>query len=144
MRSRPIRMREGSCGKKGDLLYDVDDEGVRIDDWYKLLGKYYYNKVFRLALEVFGDGIKLFYNDNNEGNREKQTIFKMIIDHIGADEREYQIRLIDGFGMQCHFWGSEDEIGIFMEKMFSYCTQLGVDVQITEFDVSSHSTKEIR
>ena len=128
----------------GKPVYDVDDEGVRIDEWYKLLGKHYYIEVFRLAREVFGERIKLLYNDNNEGNREKQIIFKMIIDQIKAYEREHGVHLIDGFGMQCHFWGSKDETREYMDEMFSFCTNLGVEVQITEFDVSNHSTKEIQ
>ncbi|MBO5570065.1 MAG: endo-1,4-beta-xylanase [Clostridia bacterium] len=128
----------------GKPVYDVDDEGVRIDDWYRLLGKHYYIEVFRLAREVFGDRIKLFYNDNNEGNREKQIIFKAVIDRIKAYERKHRVRLIDGFGMQCHFWGSEDESRAFMEDMFSFCNKLGVELHITEFDVSNHSTKEIQ
>ena len=130
--------------EEGKPVYDVDDEGVRIDEWYKLLGKHYYIEVFRLAREVFGDKIKLFYNDNNEGNREKQRIFKTVIGRIKAYEREHQIRLIDGFGMQCHFWGSADENRAFMEDMFSFCNNLGVELHITEFDVSNHSTKEIQ
>ena len=130
--------------EEGKPVYDVDDEGIRIDGWYKLLGKHYYIELFRLAREVFGDRIKLFYNDNNEGNREKQKIFKTVIDHIKAFERECRVRLIDGFGMQCHFWGSEEETRAYMEEMFSFCTSLGVEVQITEFDVSNHSTKEIQ
>ena len=125
-------------------VYDVDDEGVRIDDWYRLLGKHYYIQVFRLAREVFGSQIKLFYNDNNEGNREKQIVFKTVIDRIKTYEQEHGIRLIDGFGMQCHFWGSEDETRAYMDEMFSFCTNMGVEVQITEFDVSNHSTKEIQ
>ncbi len=130
--------------EEGKPVYDVDDEGVRIDDWYKLLGKHYYIEAFKLAREVFGDRIKLFYNDNNEGNREKQVIFKTVIDRIKVYEREHRVRLIDGFGMQCHFWGSEDETRAYIEQMFSFCTNLGVEVQITEFDVSNHSTKEIQ
>ena len=131
-------------GEEGKPVYDVDDEGVRIDGWYQLLGKHYYIEVFRLAREVFGDRIKLFYNDNNEGNREKQIIFKTVIDQIKSYEREHRIRLIDGFGMQCHFWGSEAETRAYMEEMFSFCTNLGVELEITEFDVSNHSTKEIQ
>ena len=130
--------------EEGKPVYEVDDEGVRIDGWYKLLGKHYYIEVFRLAREVFGDRIKLLYNDNNEGSREKQIIFKTIIDHIKAYEQEHRIRLIDGFGMQCHFWGSENETRAYMEEMLASCKRLGVELQITEFDVSSHSTKEIQ
>ena len=94
--------------EEGKPVYDVDEEGIRIDDWYKLLGKDYYIEIFRLAREVFGDQIKLFYNDNNEGNREKHIIFKKVISRIKAYEQEHSIQLIDGFGMQCHFWGSEN------------------------------------
>ncbi len=130
--------------EEGKPVYDVDEEGVRIDDWYRLLGKHYYIEVFRLAREVFGDRIKLFYNDNNEGNREKQHVFKTVIEQIKAYEQEHRVRLIDGFGMQCHFWGSADETRAYMEDLFSFCTSLGVEVQITEFDVSNHGTKEIR
>ena len=53
-------------------------------------------------------------------------------------------RLIDGFGMQCHFWGSAVEDRDMMERMFSFYTSLGVELQITEFDVSCHSTKTIQ
>ena len=122
--------------------YGYDDEGVRIDDWYRLLGRHYYVDVFRLAREVFGDRIRLFYNDNNEGNREKQVTYKTVIGHLREYEQEYGIRLIDGFGMQCHFWGSEEETAEFMEEMFRFYTSLGVELQVTEFDVSNHSTKE--
>ena len=31
-----------------------------------------------------------------------------------------------------------------MEDMFSFCTGMDVEVQVTEFDVSNHSTKEIQ
>ena len=130
--------------EEGKHEYVFDDEGVRIDDWYKLLGKHYYIEVFRLAREVFGDQIKLFYNDNNEGNKEKQIIFKTIINQIKAYEREHGIRLIDGFGMQCHFWGSAEENRAFMEDIFNFCKSLGVELHITEFDVSNHSSKEIQ
>ena len=130
--------------EEGKPVYDVDDEGVRIDDWYKLLGKDYYIEIFRLAREVFGDQIKLFYNDNNEGNREKHIIFKTVINHIKAYEQEHGVRLIDGFGMQCHFWGSENETRQYIEEMFDHCKRLGVELQITEFDVSNHSTKMIQ
>ena len=130
--------------EEGKYEYVFDDEGVRIDEWYKLMGKHYYIELFRMAREVFGDKIKLFYNDNNEGNREKQIIFKTVIDNIKQYEKEHGFKLIDGFGMQCHFWGSEEENRTFMEEMFEQCSRFGVELQITEFDVNNHSTKEIQ
>ena len=133
-----------SLREEGLPGYEYDDEGVRIDDWYRLLGRHYYIEVFRLAREVFGDRIKLFYNDNNEGNMEKQVTYKTVIGHLREYGQKHGIRLIDGFGMQCHFWGSVDENAEFMEDMFRFYTSLGVELQVTEFDVSNHSTKEIQ
>ena len=133
-----------SLKEEGKPVYNFDDEGVRIDEWYKLMGKHYYIELFRMAREIFGDKIKLLYNDNNEGNKEKQIIFKTVIDNIQKYEKEHGLKLIDGFGMQCHFWGSEDEDKNFMEEMFEQCSRFGVELQVTEFDVSNHSTKEIQ
>lgn len=130
--------------EEGQPLYDFDDEGVRIDEWYKLMGKHYYIELFRMAREIFGDKIKLLYNDNNEGNKEKQIIFKTVIDNIKKYEKEHGLKLIDGFGMQCHFWGSKNEDRTFMEEMFEQCSRFEVELQVTEFDVSNHSTKEIQ
>ena len=131
-----------SLKEEGKTVYDFDDEGVRIDEWYKLMGKHYYIELFRMAREIFGDKIKLLYNDNNEGNREKQLTFKTVIDNIKDYEREHGVKLIDGFGMQCHFWGSEDEDKNFMEEMFQQCSRFGVELQVTEFDVSNHRLKK--
>ena len=132
------------CQEEGLPVYAHDDEGIRIDDWYRLLGKHYYIDVFRLAREVFGDHVKLFYNDNNEGNREKQRTIKTVVDQIRQYEQEHHVKLLDGFGMQSHFWGSEDETKAYMEEAFSFYTGLGVEIQITEFDVCNHSTRAIQ
>jgi Beta-1,4-xylanase len=130
--------------EEGKPCYEVDDEGIRIDGWYRLMGKHYYVELFRIAREVFGDRVKLFYNDNNEGSREKQLIFKTVIDRIREYEREHGVKLIDGFGMQCHFWGSACETREYMEQMFEFLRGLDVELEVTEFDVSNHSTKEIQ
>lgn len=130
--------------EEGLPTYEYDDEGIRIDYWYKVLGKHYYIEVFRLAREVFGNQVKLFYNDNNEGNKEKQKTYQTVIAHLRRYEQEHAVRLIDGIGMQCHFWGSAEETREWMEDVFSFYTKLDVELQITEFDVSNHSSKEIQ
>ena len=83
-----------SLKEEGKPVYDFDDEGVRIDEWYKLMGKHYYIELFRMAREIFGDKIKLSYNDNNEGNREKQRTFKTVIDH---STKEIQQSIFNNF-----------------------------------------------
>lgn len=122
--------------------YEYDDEGIRIDFWYKVLGKHYYIELFIMAREIFGQEIKLFYNDNNEGNREKQKIYSKVFDNLKKYEKEHGVKIFDGFGMQCHFWGDETETSEFMKEMLDFYTCQGFDVQITEFDVSNHSSKE--
>ena len=130
--------------EEGLPIYEYDDEGIRIDYWYKTLGKHYYIEIFKLAREVFGNDIKLFYNDCNEGNKEKQKIFVTAINNIKKYEQENNIKLLDGFGMQSHYWGSEDENKEYMEDIYLFYTRLDLEIQITEFDVSNHSTKEIQ
>lgn len=67
-----------------------------------------------------------------------------MIDRIREYEREHGVKLIDGFGMQCHFWGSACETREYMEQMFEFLRGLDVELEVTEFDVSNHSTKEIQ
>jgi GH35 family endo-1,4-beta-xylanase len=125
-------------------LYEFDENGIRIDDWYKLLGKDYYIEIFKLARQVFGENTKLFYNDCNEGNKEKQKTYSFIINNIKEYENKYNIHLLDGFGMQSHFWGSEDENIEYMDNLYSFYTNLDLEIQITEFDVSNHSNKNVQ
>ena len=130
--------------EEGLPIYEYDDEGIRMDYWYKTLGKHYYIEIFKMAREIFGEDVKLFYNDCNEGNKEKQKIFTTAINNIKEYERQNGVHLIDGFGMQSHYWGSEDESREYMEDLYSFYTSLGLEIQITEFDVSNHSNKEIQ
>ena len=132
------------CKLNGEPLYEYDDEGIRIDYWYKVLGKHYYIEIFKMAREVFGEKIKLFYNDCNEGNKDKQKIFTTIISNVKEYEKTNNIHLIDGFGMQSHYWGSKEESKEYMENLYAFYTKLGLEIQITEFDVSNHSTKQIQ
>lgn len=126
--------------EEGEPLYEVDPSGIRIDDWYRYLGKDYYIEVFMLAREVFGDEKKLFYNDNNEGNKEKQEIYLRVINKIKEFEKNNGIKLLDGFGLQFHCWG--DESREYLESIFEFYTKLDLEIQITEFDVSNHEGKE--
>ena len=124
-------------------IYEFDENGIRKDDWYNLIGKDYYIEIFKIARKIFGN-IKLFYNDCNEGNKLKQKYFTNIITNIKQYEKENNIHLIDGFGMQSHYWGSNDENKKYMENMYSFYTKLNLEIQITEFDISNHSTKKMQ
>lgn len=128
--------------QENEPLYEYDDEGIRIDFWYKALGKHYYIEIFKMARDIFGDNIKLFYNDNNEGNKEKQQTYLKIFKNIKKYELDNKVKILDGFGMQSHYWGDETETKEYMEELYSFYTDLDIEIQITEFDVSNHSTKE--
>lgn len=122
--------------EEGESLYEFDQDGIRIDNWYRFLGKNYYIEIYKIAREVFGDNTKLFYNDNNEGNKEKQRYYINIIQTIKRYELENGLKLLDGFGMQMHLWG--DETAEQLKEIFDFYTRLGLEIQVTEFDISCH------
>lgn len=140
MAADPAELR--SLKSENKPLYEYDDEGIRIDFWYKAMGRHYYIDIFKMAREVFGSDVKLFYNDNNEGNKLKQNTFRTVFDHLKKYEQTHGVKIFDGFGMQCHFWGDETETKEYMTEMFDFYSGQGIDIQITEFDVSNHSSKE--
>lgn len=105
----------------------------RASEWYEICGPDFIYEAFKTADEVrkeLGLDIKLFYNDYESDNPNKlaKTI-EMV--------KELQARNIpiDGIGMQCHY-----SVGNFNMDNFKYALEtyasLGVDVQITELDIS--------
>lgn len=125
-------------------LPNFDEDGIRIDFWYETLGKNYYIEIYKMAREVFGSSVKLFYNDNNEGSKEKRETYLKIIKNIRDFEEKNKMKILDGFGMQCHFWGDETETRDYIKDNLDFYSNLGLDIQITEFDVSNHSSKEVQ
>lgn len=112
-----------------EAIDDNPDNFLRNSEWYEIAGEDFINKAFEYAREADPD-VKLFYNDYNAIIPEKRDriykLLKMLVDRNVP---------IDGVGIQGHwsiFGPSEEEL---REALDMY-TSLGLEVQITELDVS--------
>ena len=94
---------------------------------------------FKYARQYAPDGCKLYYNDYNEFANDKQNcIINTILKPL--KQKGY----LDGMGMQSHIsaaatnaWGSTDSYLAAMDKYLN----LGIDVQVTELDISVENGK---
>jgi endo-1,4-beta-xylanase len=129
---------------KGSIYaWDVVNEAIDDDEkkefrsslWYEICGDEYIAKAFQYAHEADPEA-KLFYNDyNTENPVKREKIFLMI------KKLKEQGVPIHGVGLQGHWsnkWPSSDELTRTIEKFSS----LGIDIQITEMDISVYGSKE--
>lgn len=120
-------------------LEDKEDQKSR---WYEILGESYIEDAFRMAKEA-DPSAKLFYNDYYNYLPERQnaiyTMLKGLLDK-GVP--------IDGVGLQCHLnvHTSDDpehqshyQTIENLERAIHLYSSLGLDVQITELDVSVYT-----
>lgn len=120
-----------------EAISDEEGEFLRDSEWYKICGADYIIKAFEYAHEA-DPNLKLFYNDYSAVRPEKRDkIYKLIqmIQDAGVP--------IHGVGIQGHFSiyePSEQELRDALEKYAS----LGVEVQITELDVSVYQKEHGR
>lgn len=128
-----------------DVVNEVIDDGTsplkedqsniyRQSNWYKICGRDFIKEAYVKADEVLKrlgirDKVKLFYNDydNTKPAKKEKTLamLRWLLEE-GVP--------IDGIGLQSHYHlGSFDPIQL-EESILDYAA-LGLDVQITEFDV---------
>ncbi len=112
-----------------EAIADDSTQFLRESEWYKIAGEDFIIKAFEYAHEADPEA-KLYYNDYNAIIPEKRDriykLLKMLVD------RDIPI---DGVGIQGHwsiFSPSEAEL----RKALDMYSSLGLDVQITELDVS--------
>ncbi len=113
-----------------------DGEGLRNSNWYKILGEDFLIQAFRFARKYASADTKLCYNDFNtyinHDDKIKTTRICELVKKLQAEN------LIDGVGMQAHldvsFPTAEDFV-----KTVNIFSDLGVEVQITELDVTTTS-----
>ena len=112
-----------------EAVDDNDSKGMRESEFYKITGEDYIAKAFEYA-HAADPSAKLFYNDyNTENPGKRERIYQLVkkLKDAGVP--------IHGMGLQAH-WNisgpSEQEIAKSIERFKS----LGLDVQITELDVS--------
>ncbi|WP_186756541.1 endo-1,4-beta-xylanase [Echinicola salinicaeni] len=115
-----------------EALYDWDPDGLifyREDSpWYQMIGESYIDSAFVYAHRADPDA-KLFYNDYNSiFGWKRDKIFELV-----KRLKENDIP-IDGIGMQGHWFVGTSEEDI--RTTLDLYKQLGVEIQITELDVS--------
>lgn len=122
--------------------YDVVNEAIMEDGsyrdclWKQLIGDDYIWFAFSYADKYAPEGIKLYYNDYNEQFK-TQHIIKLAQSLVAEDGSS----LIDGIGCQGHLY-TQDSISDYTATLEAF-SALGLDVQITELDVSLGSWQNI-
>ncbi|WP_448061371.1 endo-1,4-beta-xylanase [Cellulomonas hominis] len=112
------------------------EDGLRRNRWYDVLGPDYVADAFRIAREAFGDDTLLFLNDYDTEFPDRRRALAQVVQRLldaGVP--------IDGVGHQLHLrlGASTDRIG----ETFDTFAALGVRQAVTELDVSiSRSTDE--
>ena len=121
-----------------EAISDDPKEFLRESEWYKIAGDEFIIKAFQYAHEADPDA-KLFYNDYNAIIPEKRDRIYMLLKMLVEKDVP-----IDGVGIQGHwsiYGPSEEEL----RKAIDMYASLGLEVQITELDVSLYKwEKETR
>lgn len=115
--------------------YDVVNEAIMDNGtyrdclWKKIIGDDYIWQAFYYADKYAPESIALYYNDFNEQFKTQHFIklAKTLVDENGR-------YLIDGIGCQGHLY-TKDSIDQYISTLKAF-SALGLDVQITELDVS--------
>jgi endo-1,4-beta-xylanase len=112
-----------------EVISDRRDEYLRNSEWYKICGEEYIAKAFQWAHEADPNAL-LFYNDYNEISPVKrEKIYKLVKSLKDAGVP------VHGVGMQGH-WAVNEPTREQLDSTIKRFADLGVQVQITEFDVS--------
>lgn len=127
----------------GDIIYSVDvlneivsdnpDEILRESSWKDKLGDEYYIEVLRIAKKNFGN-IPLFYNEYGEERESKRNHILQVINRIKEVEKQENVILLDGIGIQSHYSNQTPDNDI--KRAYMDYAKTGKKLQITEFDVS--------
>ena len=111
--------------------------GTNAGDWYAITGKDYIKEAFvaaKTAVNNIGANIKLYYNDYGLLSPAKRdAVVKMV------SELRSQGVTVDGIGMQAHYKIATFNLEEF-EKSVKTFTDMGLDVQLTELDLSVYSS----
>lgn len=117
-------------------MYEDKSNVYRASDWYVTCGDEYIMEAFRYAGQVrdeLGLNVKLFYNDYEMDNPIKVAKTVEMIKKL----QENNIP-IDGIGMQSHYDIGNFNMDNFENAIITY-SNLGIEVQITELDVSVYA-----
>ncbi|UZR96281.1 endo-1,4-beta-xylanase [Chondrinema litorale] len=122
-----------------EAISDKPDEFYRNSKWYQICGEEFITKAFEFARAADTD-LQLFYNDYEVINPVKREKIYQMVTKLQADGVP-----IDGVGIQGHWSVFEPSEKVLKETIEQF-TGLGLQVQITELDVSiyhkEHSARE--
>jgi endo-1,4-beta-xylanase len=118
-----------------EVIDDNDSIFFRKTAWYKITGEDFIAKAFEYAHAADPKAI-LFYNDyNTENPKKRDKIFQMVkkLKDAGVP--------IHGVGLQGH-WSINNPTQQELEKSIQMFSSLGLQVQITELDVSVYTGRQ--
>jgi endo-1,4-beta-xylanase len=120
-----------------EAVADSGPDLLRPSAWLDKLGPTYVADAFRYAADNAPDAA-LFYNDYNTFIPEKRERIVELVSQLRAQDIP-----VHGIGMQQHLridWPEMDEI----RRTIEIFANMGLEVQITELDVSVHTPDEAR
>ncbi len=111
-------------------------ENANYSAWVKVFGdNSFIPYAFEYARKYAPEGCKLYYNDFNEYMPGKTTAMVNMANELAADG------LIDGIGMQSHLDVGFPTVSAY-EKALSAFAATGLDIQVTELDITTSDTSE--
>jgi endo-1,4-beta-xylanase len=118
-----------------EVIDDNDTAFYRKSQWYKICGDEFIAKAFQYAHAADPKAI-LFYNDyNTENPKKRNKIYQMVkkLKDSGVP--------IHGVGLQGH-WSVNNPSKEELEKSIQLFSSLGLQVQVTELDVSVYAGRQ--
>jgi endo-1,4-beta-xylanase len=120
-----------------EAISDEPAQMYRTSPWFKICGEMFIAKAFEYAHAADPEA-KLFYNDyNTESPSKRDHIFQMIKTLIDAGVP------IHGMGLQGH-WSLTSPDDSSLEASIAKFSSLGIEVQVTELDVSVYPQEKGR
>lgn len=114
-----------------DVVNEAIDDGgshYKNTNWYRICGEDYIFEAFKTARKVDPEA-KLFYNDYSATTAAKRDKIYALLGKLKNQN------LVDGIGMQGH-WNIETPSSSHITTAFDLYKSLGIEIQITELDVS--------
>jgi endo-1,4-beta-xylanase len=120
-----------------EAISDEPNQMYRTSPWFKVCGEMFIAKAFQFAHEA-DPNAKLFYNDyNTENPSKREHIFQMLKKLIDAGVP------VHGVGLQGH-WSLSNPDEASLEASINKFSSLGIEVQITELDVTVYPQEKGR
>lgn len=121
-----------------EAIEDIEDKQLRTTEWLDIIGEDYIEKAFQYAREADPEAL-LFYNDyNNEQPKKLEKTYELLKKLLEQGVP------IDGVGIQAH-WDIND-VHLFdnLRNAIEKYASLGLQIQITEMDISMFSFEDKR